>query len=210
MTDYSYQTLLDIKEDLKKYVNYAEKTKKLFNKNIEILKKDTNYYDIISINFKIFINGVPKICESIINDINLILSEISDTSASKKSITLLKNLYFITKEQEEFSWQSYKEPVNDKCKKYGYDNFKIVEMLYCEGRDFFISFSDVSNMISRISMYLETDTKVENNININAKNIKKSNIANQQTNNQTKCVEVNTQFDTKKRSLFSKIFKKNK
>ena len=137
-TNYGSQTLSDIKIDVESWKKYTLEIKVLFEENILQLSKDIYWNSKVPFNFRVFCESIPKICDTFISDFAIILNDIDNNNITKRTINLMRNIASIAHENEEQSWRTYKE---DSCwKEYGEANFRLVEELYSQGRDFLLAY----------------------------------------------------------------------
>lgn len=157
-TDYSSQTIKDIELDIEKWCKFSKEIEELFSATISQLKNN-NYWDKeVTFDFRTFCECVPNICKTFQHDFAIVLHDISDDFVTSQTIKLMQNIYNVSVEYEEYSWKSYKK--DDYWKKYGDKNFALAEKLYQEGRDFFVTLRDVSNVISRMEDYVKEGQKI--------------------------------------------------
>ena len=183
MTNYSEQTIFDIKMDIEKWIEYSQKVKDLFQSTIDELKAEKYWDAKVPFGFQAFCLNVGTVCDTFITDFRIILSSIKDDNITKREIELMQNIYRVACEKEDESWQSFKNFDEDgHWHEYGDPLFEKVENLYGESRDYFVTLRDVSNAAARMENYMKDEIKIQNNtdnsIHIGDNNkISKSNIS---------------------------------
>lgn len=162
-TNYDEQSILDIKSDIESWISYSTKTRHFFETTIEELKNQDYWNSKIPYNFRAFCINVPKICETFCSDFKIILDSIKNDRITNREINLMNKIFKVSKENEEYSWKSYKDE-NDGYW-YEHDNplFEKVENMYAKGRDYFACLLDVSNAVSRMEDYVKDDNIVVDN-----------------------------------------------
>ena len=202
-TNYSEQSIKDIKTDIESWISYSRRIKALFEGTIAELKEKNYWNGKVSVDFQAFCYSVPQICDTFCSDFEIILAAINADRITSREITLMTNIYRVSAENEEYSWKSFKG--KDSCYRwhdYGNPLFEKVERLYGDGRDFFVTLKDVSNAVARMEDYMKEDMTVvdnsvhnDNSITIGDKaKIKKSIIGN---NNTTEVPEQKASFWSK-------------
>lgn len=163
-TNYSEQSIKDIQKDIEFWISLCKENKTLFEKTIAELK-DKNYWDEkVATNFQAFCYSVPKVCDMFCSDFQTILSAIDEDQITKREISLMKNIYKVSCDNEEYSWRSFNgEDDGGRWHDYGNPLFQKVEKLYGEGRDFFATLLDASNAACRMEDYMKEEKTVVNN-----------------------------------------------
>lgn len=151
-TNYSEQTLSDIRIDIESWINYTKEIKNLFETTILLLSQSGYWDKKVPFNFKAFCQTIPTICATFITDFNIILKDIHEDNITKRTIKLMQNIARVARENEEQSWRSFKE--ENHWKEYGEKEFCLAENLYSKGRDFFVNLFDVSNAVRRMEDYM--------------------------------------------------------
>lgn len=165
-TNYSEQSINDIKKDIEAWMLLCKRIKALFESTIAELKEQ-NYWDQnVAAFFKAFCYSVPQICDTFCSDFEIILSAISRDQITTREISLMRNIYRVSIENEEYSWKSFKgKEDGERWHDYGNPSFEKVEELYGRGRDFFVTLRDVSNAVARMEDYMKEDkTVIDNSI----------------------------------------------
>ncbi len=163
-TNYSEQSINDIKNDIESWISLCRRIKALFGNTIEELKEQ-NYWDQnVATNFKAFCYSVPQICDTFCSDFEIILKAIEDDKITSREIALMRNIYKVSVENEEYSWKSFKgQDGGYRWHDYGNPLFEKVEELYGRGRDFFVTLRDVSNAVARMEDYMKKEKTVIDN-----------------------------------------------
>ena len=108
-TNYDEQSILDIKSDIENWISYSFKIRNFFETTIEELKIQDYWDSKVPYNFQTFCIGVPKICETFCSDFEIILDSIKNDRITQREINLMKKIYKVSKENEEYSWKSFKD-----------------------------------------------------------------------------------------------------
>lgn len=157
-TNYSEQSIKEIRSDILYWIEYAEKIKELFLETITNSKRSKYWYKV-AFDFAAFCESVPMICDTFCEDFKIIVDAIDNDNITKREITLMRNIYKCTIQNEEFSWKTYKGHENGYWHDYGNPEFDEIENLYGKGRDFFITLKDVGNAVSRMEDYMKEEIK---------------------------------------------------
>lgn len=163
MTNYGEQTIEDIKKDILDWIEYSKRVKVLFVETI-IELKTTGYWKKVPFGFACFCEDISKICDTFCHDFEIVIEAIDKDNITKREISLMRNIYNCARENEEFSWKTYKDKNDGYWKEYGNAEFEKVETLYGRGRDFFVTLKDVANAVARMEDYMKTESTVINNI----------------------------------------------
>ena len=160
-TNYSEQSINDIKSDIEFWISLCKRIKAMFERTMAELKTQ-NYWDQnVAVNFKGFCYNVPRICDTFCADFEIVLKSIENDKITSREIALMRNIYEVSVENEEYSWKSFR--CNDeRWHDYGNLLFEKVEELYEQGRDFFVTLRDVSNAVSRMEDYMKEEKTVVN------------------------------------------------
>ena len=92
MTNYSEQTILDIKADIEIWIEYSQSIKNLFQDTIDELKAEKYWDTKVPFDFRKFCLNVVLVCETFITDFQIILSAINNdniTARIKEGLELL-------------------------------------------------------------------------------------------------------------------------
>lgn len=183
MTNYSEQTILDIKADIEKWIEYSQKIKAFFQETIAELKVTSYWETKIPFGFRSFCLNVVTVCDTFSSDFQIILLAINRDNVTRREIDLMRNIYRVACENETDSWKSFRNFDGDgHWHEYGDPLFEKVENLYDKSRDYFGTLKDVSNAAARMENYMKDEIKIQNNtdnsIHIGDNNkISKSNIS---------------------------------
>lgn len=163
MTNYDEQSISDIRDDIIRWRKYSQDIKQYFEETISELKK-TGYWNKVPFDFACFCESIPMICDTFYRDFNIILSAIDSDSISKRELSLMKNIYSCSYENERLSWKTFKNRDDGPWKKYGNPEFTKVKNLYEKSRDFFVTLKDVGNATARMEDYVKPHNNIVNNI----------------------------------------------
>jgi len=162
-TNYDEQSLLDIKSDIESWVSYSLKIQNFFETTINELKSQDYWDSKVPYNFQSFCVGVPTICKTFCSDFEIILDSIKNDRITQREINLMKKIYKVSKENEEYSWKSFKDQNDGYWYDHGNPLFKKVESMYAKGRDYFVTLRDISNAVSRMEDYMKDEKIVVDN-----------------------------------------------
>lgn len=163
-TNYSEQSIIDIKSDIESWISYSRRIKALFEGTIAELKEKNYWNGKVSVDFQAFCYSVPKICDTFCSDFEIVLTAINADRITAREITLMTNIYRVSVENEEYSWKSFKgKDGGYRWHNYGNPLFEKVEQLYGDGRDFFVTLRDVSNAVARMEDYMKDEKTVIDN-----------------------------------------------
>lgn len=163
-TSYEEQSLIDILEDINRWLPYTENKKDfMYSKKQELVER--NYWDNIPYDFQLTIDSTLSYLKTIIYDLTLVRTAIENHSITKKEVTLLRNIglkaitynreYPKTFAEERASWHEY-----------GKLDFMIAEELYGKGRDYFVTMLDAINAALRLEDYMEKGQVTNNTLNV--------------------------------------------
>lgn len=197
-TKYSEQTKQAIGEDIVCWIAASKKIKPMFIETI-LLLKNHDYWNNIPYNFQMFCENLPNVIKTIISDLELVHHNIEKDHIAQADINLLKNIFNIVTENEEFCWRSYKDASDGYWYEYGNKDFALVETLYKEGRDYLITLKDISNAAERLKDYMKEEKNVhieQNNcVNMGDHNrIKSINLENGSKNSKEKNKKKESKF----------------
>ncbi|KFZ26604.1 MAG: hypothetical protein KQ78_01193 [Candidatus Izimaplasma bacterium HR2] len=173
-TDYSHQSLEDIKEDIEKWIEYGEETNKLITNSIVKLK-ETNFWNSVPFDFQSTLGGTIKYTNTFKSDGLLILEAINNGQITNKEVTLLRNLGNQAIEYNDHYGKTYNS--ESRWKDYSNPDFRIAEKLYQNGRDYVISLMDAQNASFRLEDYESKGESTVNKIDIQGKKIKTGDIS---------------------------------
>ena len=175
MTNYSEQTINDIKDDIENWIKYCNNIKEEFEANIAFLSENDYWETKVPMDFRAFCLYLGKICDTFSSDFELIIKAIDEDRITSREISLMKNIYKVSCENEEYCWRTYKNFNEDgQWHEYGNPLFAKVEKLYGDGRDFLVSLRDVSNAAARMEDYMKEENAV--NVSVNGNNNSQINI----------------------------------
>jgi hypothetical protein len=162
-TSYEEQSLTDILDDVKKWVEYTldSKSKILEYKN----QFQDAYWYKIPWNFQLTITSTLMFLDTILFDLGLIKAALLANNVTSKEVALLRNIgRNATKKNIEYG-KTFKE---DNCYWHDYKDaqFKIAEKIYCEGRDYFVTLMDADNAAHRLEDYMNHSSATNNTLNV--------------------------------------------
>lgn len=158
MTDYSNQSLEDIKEDIIKWIRFIDDSLT----KVQILEKQINTPSVkgkISINFFSEIYRFYKTCKTFNNDFNEVLTALNKNKLYMKHIKLL---YHISSVADDDLLRLSTMFNNDTgWHEYGASWYKTVEDIYCEMGDLLGTLIDSGNAAKRLKDYMGSTNKMQ-------------------------------------------------
>lgn len=163
-TSYEEQSLADIIEDIESWMSYAKDTMDFIDEGINESKKNA-FWNMVPFNFQMMLFSTVKCQKTYIYDFEIILKCCREDNISEREVKLLKKIGVKAVENNCEYGRIYKEESN--WKDYSNPKFRIVEKLYKEGRDFFVTLQDATNASNRLRDYMNKQQKVihQNNVN---------------------------------------------
>lgn len=159
-TSYDEQSLKDIQLDCEKWVEYTKDIKKAFEEGIN-KSKANKFWGQVPWNFQATLVSSITCFDTYLHDFSMIINSISKGEITKREVQLL---YKIGIKAMEFNCEygkSYKE--ESRWKKYGDADFMVIERLYADGRDFFVTLQDAANASNRLNDYVSALAPTFNN-----------------------------------------------
>ena len=171
-TDYSAQSLNDIKKDIIKWKECLKKLKSFLEIEMNILEKDSFWENNVPFNFRIYVGSLPKVISTFISDFNLILEDLNNELITKRTVNLLNRIGEGANKKYDTASHAYN--VDSPWEEYGNPSFEKVEKLYAECRDVFGTLIDASNAATRLEDYMETgkdkNVVIDNSVHIGDNN----------------------------------------
>ena len=162
-TDYRNQSLDDIREDVDHWRQKSQALKEKFKETIGQLR-ERNYWDqTVPFNFRGFCNATIKTCDTVYYDFGRVLIAIDKDEITKREISIVRNIARIAGEKELQAAAAFKSDGRN-WHSYGDENFKKVEELYADGRDFFLTLLDAGNVAGRLEDYVKEEPVVDKSI----------------------------------------------
>ena len=166
MTDYSDQSLSDVANDIRKWIKYCDSIKIKCESNIAAIKKEGLWESTVPYEFRNFCLNMPIVCDTYIHDFKIVLKSIESDNITQREINLIRNLYNKAHENEKWCMEAYKHSEPRGWCKFGTPEFEKIEELYSAGRDFYVTFFDLSNLVARMEDYMKKDTVVDSSTHI--------------------------------------------
>ena len=149
-TSYKTQSLEEIQNDIKYWIRYAKSTRSFI---IEIKEncEENRFWSNIAYNFQTVILNSIRFLGSILYDLKLIDKSIEQSYITEKEVNLLKEIGsnasqfvqdYSRQFYEESGWRDYENP-----------DFRKVEQIYENGKDFFATLLDASSAADRLADY---------------------------------------------------------
>lgn len=162
MTDYSIQSLSEIAYDINCWLDYTKKVRIKLNDNLN-RSKESGYWEKVSTDFQMTFQSSLMFCKTIEKDLSIIKDAMDSNAITGREIKLLMNIGNKSFEYNREYGKTYH--AKEDWKDYEDSNFRIVEELYNEGRQYFIDLEDAQNAAYRLRDYMQRPNS--NAININ-------------------------------------------
>jgi hypothetical protein len=159
MTNYEDQSVFDILEDIKNWINYTTQMKNYLEDGITTLKS-RDYWNKIPFNFQMTLISSVRCQNTFLKDLGLISNAIERDQVTLREVNLMKKIGLNAVEYNTEYGKTYKEET--RWKEYGNEDFKIAEKMYANGRDFFVTLQDAVNVSARLNDYINTVPPVVN------------------------------------------------
>jgi hypothetical protein len=159
MTNYEDQSVFDILEDIKNWINYTTQMKSYLEDGITTLKS-RDYWNKIPFNFQMTLISSVRCQNTFLKDLGLISNAIERDQVTLREVNLMKKIGLNAVEYNTEYGKTYKEET--RWKEYGNEDFKIAEKMYANGRDFFVTLQDAVNVSARLNDYINTVPPVVN------------------------------------------------
>ena len=88
-TSYEYQSLENIYDDIKNWIEYTRETETVLISNKSIVK-NSEFWNKIEYDFRTIIDKAIRYCRTIIDDLELVKDAIERNCITKKEVLLLK------------------------------------------------------------------------------------------------------------------------
>ena len=164
-TDYTEQSLKDIREDILHWKNVSIEIKKEFQETIKTLTECGYWEKTVPYDYRVFCNEMMVICDTFLHDFSIVLDAIDQDKITNREIEIMKNIYQISHEREK-EWPRVYRTDDSRWHQYGDENFTKAEELYAHGRDYFVMLFDVGNMTFRLKQYMKKEIAVDNSIHV--------------------------------------------
>ncbi|MEK4453439.1 hypothetical protein [Paenibacillus sp. FSL L8-0506] len=162
-TSYNDQSIEDIIEDINEWIDYTKEIKQFLEDGIAN-SKAANYWNIIPFDFSMTLLASVRCQNTFLNDFDRILNAISNAQLTTREVELLKKIGLNAGKYNSKYGITFKE--DNEWKEYGDKNFQVVENMYAQGRDYFVTLQDAMNASVRLSDYINSIPQVLNqNIN---------------------------------------------
>lgn len=162
-TCYEEQSMLDILEDVKRWMTYTQQRNELLEQCRKQLEQ-VNYWQHIAFDFQLTLMSSIQYQKTILCDLEMVVQAIERDAVTDKEITLLRNIgrkAIGYNSEYGQTWHS-----EERWKEYGASNFKVVEEMYAKGRDYFVTLQDACNAAHRLEDYISTPVPVVNQVTI--------------------------------------------
>jgi len=153
MTDYSHQTLGDIRDDINNEIKNLKSDIEYLETNIQNLISN-NYWDTnVPNNFKGQIAYCLRAYKTAIKEFNEILKEI-EVKVEQHHVNRLKRIAQTANEINVAIGKLWHQDYNENFKDYGNPNFTKIEYIYSTTRDVAINLLDFNNAAYRLEDYI--------------------------------------------------------
>ena len=149
-TSYEEQSLSDIKLDVLKWIGYTKQIQDEMNTRLQ-KAKESGFWSKVGYDFQMTIYSSMRFYETIIEDLNRVNTSIEHNTISDRDVILLRKIgkNSINYNINDYP-KSYKGGDNERWHDYGNPEFRNVEDMYADGRDFFVTLQDAVNAASRL------------------------------------------------------------
>src|SRR5699024_1447067 len=137
----------------------TKEIKKFIEDGIDALK-DSGFWANIPYNFQATLMSSIRCQNTILSDLGFILKAIEENKLTNREVELMKKVGMNEIEYNGEYGETYKEEHNWKA--YGNKDFKLVEELYGNGRDYFVTMQDAVNVSVRLRDYINVVPNVVN------------------------------------------------
>jgi hypothetical protein len=189
-TSYEDQSLENIYDDIKNWIEYTRETETVLLSNKSAVK-NSEFWNKIEYNFRTIIDKAIRYCSVIIYDLELVKDAIERNCITKKEVLLLKKIGKNSIElQNEYS-KAYH--YDESWHEYGNADFEKVERIYEDGGVLFSTLWDADNAATRLGDYMGNGQIINNSLNIHG-NVSSSQVQ-QGTSNSTQTLDISNSFD---------------
>lgn len=164
-TDYSEQSCNDILKDIQHWIDKAKKINAYMTGHLQMAKL-SGFWRRVDNDFQLTILTSIQYFKTIISDLQQIEDSIKHDRVSEREVILLRK---IGNKSVEYNGE-YGKTYHGNYRWHDYENpdFKVVEDMYGEGRDFFVSLQDAQNASFRLEDYINMDhSNKTTNVNFN-------------------------------------------
>lgn len=192
-TSYEEQSLSDIKLDVLKWIGYTKQIQDEMNTRLQ-KAKESGFWSKVGYDFQMTIYSSMRFYETIIEDLNRVKTSIEHNTILDRDVILLRKIgkNSINYNINDYP-KSYKGGDNERWHDYGNPEFRNVEDMYADGRDFFVTLQDAVNAASRLEDYVNNQNVINNTMNIGG-NVENSQIQ-QGTIKSIQAQTTQTEFD---------------
>lgn len=163
-TSYEEQSLVDILMDIKNWIDYTQNRKLFICEKKEFLLQ-CGFWNKIYYDFQLTIDSTISFFDTILHDLNIVKHCIETNFITQREVLLLRKIGQKANEYNREYAQTYR--TNSRYwHLYGNDDFTVVEEIYCNGRDYFVTMQDVANASYRLEDYMTNGQMVNNTLTI--------------------------------------------
>lgn len=150
-TSYDHQTLEDINEDIKKWIQYTIDSRDKI-KELRGVLENSSYWEETPYDFVLLLNSTDLCFETIISDLKSIDDAIGNVLVSNKEVKLLENIGRLSEKFEKRYGNVKVRAFTHRI--YSEEGFEPVVKIYKEGRDLFLTLLDASNAAIRLNDFV--------------------------------------------------------
>ncbi len=165
-TSYQDQSLADIIEDMERWLAYSIEIMELINKDVKRSKENT-FWDKVPWNFQMTLLSTLTCQRTFIHDFEMIIRRCKEDDITEREVELLRGIGITAIEFNNKYGKTYNEEY--RWKDYDSLDFRVVENLYAEGRDFFVTLQDAANASNRLKDYISKQQKIIHQNNVSQK-----------------------------------------
>lgn len=164
-TDYSEQSCDDILKDIQRWIDETQKIDAYMNEHLK-MAKNSGFWRCVDFDFQMTLLTSMKFLKTVVSDLGQVESTIKHDCISEREVRLLRKIGNKAVEYNDEYGKTYHG--NHRWQAYDNSDFKVVEDMYGEGRDFFVSLQDAQNASFRLEDYINMDhSNKTTNVNFN-------------------------------------------
>lgn len=158
-TSYENQSLSDIIHDIHYWIKYSKEIITFFEKQIEEINQ-TDFINKIPFDYLLFIQQIPKICRTNIDDFNRVLNAIETHTLTRKKIEMFCKIGKRAHTNSDNNRYLFKCSNDGNWHDYSNNDFYKVEDLYAKFEDYCATLWDVTNAAHRLQDYIDTHKEI--------------------------------------------------
>lgn len=158
-TTYENQSLSDIVEDIKFWIEYSKQTIEFVQKTIAEIK-DKEFFEKISYEYKSYIFEIIQICKTNIEDFQQVLYAIENHQLTNDKVSLFFKIGKRAVTNSDDNKKYFKLSDDGRCHDYGNPDFHKIEDLYAKFGDYSATLWDVTNAAVRLRDYIDVPKEI--------------------------------------------------